>query len=622
MQLELADSRRKLQAAVQRLRRERFRPAPTLSVSQWADTYRMLPEGQAEPGKWRTSRVPYLREVMDTASDPDIERACVMKAAQVGYSEALLNVLGYFIDQDPAPMLLVQISVGEAAKFSKERVAPTIASTPRLRGKVAAPKSRDSNNTIESKGFAGGHLGIVGANAPSGLRSRPRRVILFDEVDGYPVSAGDEGDPIELAEKRASTFWNRYFLMGSTPDIEETSRIAKAWNESDQRHYLVPCPHCGHPQRLEWGRVKWDKAETEEGHRHLPETAAYECAKCEELIRERSKFQMLRDGEWVPDHPGRKIRGYHISGLLSPWVTWAELADEFLKAGRDPSRLQVFWNTRLGLPWSMSGDVLDEDRIMARAETYPTSPLPPEVVLLTAGVDVQADRLECEVVGWGVGEETWSVDYFVIEGDPTGPQVWQDLDGVLLRRWDRQSDMPPLGIAAAAVDSGFETQQVYRFCGPRMARRVWAVKGISGPRPILDKPKRRRGKVAVFPAGVDTAKMTLYSRLEIDEPGPGFCHFPKRPPYDAEWFRQLTSEVSKPGIDARTGLPTRQWFRRPNRRGEVLDCRVYAICAFEGLVAGGVRLEVLAEQAEPQDAAGTAQAQARPSRRAGWVSRY
>jgi phage terminase large subunit GpA-like protein len=592
----------------QRILRQRFRPPPRLSVSEWSDAHRILPETSAEPGRWRTSRAPYLREIMDSCSDHGVERVVFMKSSQVGYSEALLNILGYFVDQDPAPILVVQISIGEAAKFSKERVAPLIQDCPVLREKVVARKSRDSGNTIDAKKFRGGHLGIVGANAPSGLRARARRVILFDEVDGFPASAGEEGDPIELAEKRSTTFWNRLIVMGSTPTIKDLSRIEAAFLESDQRYYLVPCPDCGHEQRLIWERVVWEKEELPEGgKRHRPETAAYCCEACGSLIRERSKPRMLRDGRWVATEES-EIRGYHISSLYSPWLTWAELAREFLKAVGSKERLQVFTNTRLGLPWDAAGEVFDDQELLRRREVYVSSPLPAGAVLLTAGVDVQADRLEVEVVGWGRSFESWSIEYRRIPGDPSGPGPWKLLDELMAETWKHPSGTL-LRISAMAVDSGYLTQQVYRYAKKRFAQRVWAVKGRAGEGlPIMGRPTaKNKAKVPLYPIGVDTAKGQLYRWLQVEpgepgEPNPGYCHFPSREPYDEEYFRQLTGEKLVTRVN-RVGRMKREWVRRPGRRVEALDVRVYAMAAAEGLVAAGVNLEKLADLMKVVEAA-------------------
>lgn len=585
--------------------RDHLKPAPRLTVSEWADRFRILPETSAEPGPWRTDRTPYLRGIMDGVCQPEVERVSWRKPAQVGGSEAILNVLGYFMDQDPAPILLVQISDITAAKFSKERVAPLIADTPALARKISPAGVRDSDNTIESKVFPGGHLGIVGATAPSKLRSRPRRVLLFDEVDGYPASAGSEGDPIELARKRQTTYWNRVELAVSTPTLQDLSRIEDLEAEADElRRYHVPCPHCGELQVLTWERLVWDKS-VEAGEKvHHPETARYECGECGEAIHEHHKARMLRDEEaggrarWVADEPHAAPRriAFHLNALYSPWLQWSELAREWIDAQGNPQKLQVFVNTRLAETWDETGQTVDETGLMARREDYPEEPLPEGVVLLTAGVDVQADRLEMEVVGWGPGEQSWSIDYLRLPGDPTGHAVWQLLDEVIQRAWSHPAG-PRLRILATCVDSGYLTQQVQRYAKDRLAWRVWAVKGMDGfGRPIMDRPSRKtRRKVPLYPVGVDNAKRVLYAQLAIDDPGPGYCHFPARAPYDEEFFRQLTAEKVVRRQTRGNRLEPR-WVRRPGRRAEVLDCRVYAMAAKEGLLAAGLRLDALGKE--------------------------
>lgn len=585
-----------------------FRPPPTLTVSEWADRNRILPPTSAEPGRWRTDRAPYLRGIMDACSDPKVERVVVMKAAQVGYSEALLNVLGYYIDQDPSPILLVQISTGEAAKFSKERIQPMVDECPVLRGKVAEQRSRDSSNTIEAKEFPGGHLGIVGANAPSGLRMRARRIVLFDEVDGYPPSAGQEGDPIELARKRQSTFWNRLELTGSTPTIADLSRIEREVRECHVlMRYHVPCPHCGEMQPLEWGGkdvdhgLKWAT-----GPHGQARDVAYLCRGCHVLIDERFKARMIASDNWQPEYgdvpnvragerepyPNPTRIAFHLPALVSPWVPWPALVQEWLDAQGHPGKLQVFVNTRLGEVSSAGGTTVEADPLHARREEYPVDPVPEGVVLVTTGVDVQGDRLEVEFVGWGVGDESWSLDYLRVPGDPSTEQLWKDLDERVIRRTFRHPTGISLPVRATAIDSGYMTQQVYRFVKDRQFQNVWAVKGIDGPgRPIMGRPtNRNRLKVPLYPVGTDAAKSVIYGRLSITDVGPGYCHFPKREPYDDEYFRQLTSERAILRQSA-NGYHKRVWVRRHGRRAEGLDARVYATAALEGLVAAGVRLE-------------------------------
>lgn len=601
--------------------RERLKPRSRLTVSEWADLYRVLPPTSAEPGRWRTNRTPYLRAIMDACSDPTVERVVFKKPAQVGGSEAENNVLGYYIDQDPAPILFVQISVLEAKKYSKERIAPMIEESPALRRKVTAAKSRDSDNTIDSKSFPGGHLGIVGANAPSGLRSRPRRIRLYDEVDGYPPSAGEEGDPIELGEKRGTTFWNGLAMLCSTPTVAGLSRIDAAIDECDEVFaYFVPCPHCGHHQRLVWENLRWEKSLGSEGESvHHPETACYVCEKCGVAIEDRYRTRMIRDeaaggtAHWklvrrnekaTKGRRGRWLGFDELNALYSPWTPWSLLADEWLKAQGRPRLLQVFVNTRLNQVWDAAGATVETDALLARREEYEASPLPAGVLVITAGVDVQADRLEVEIVGWGVGLESWSLNYLRIPGDPTNPETWKMLDHALEATFEHPCGRR-LRIAATCVDAKYTTQVVLKYCKARVNARVWPIHGVDGMgRPVIGTPTaKNKQRVANYPVGVDTAKVEFYKRLAIElpndwngtDPVPGYCHYPNRHPYNKVFFDGVTAEKLREAPTRRGHLKL-EWVVRPGRRNEPLDVRVYATAGVEGLIQAGLDLERIAAE--------------------------
>jgi phage terminase large subunit GpA-like protein len=570
-----------------RLLRERLKPPPQLSVSEWADLHRYLPSTSAEPGRWRTDRTPYLREIMDAFSDPMVERVVFMKAAQIGGSEALMNVLAYFIDQDPAPVLFVCISDGEAAKFSKERVAPMIRDTPVLEALIAPVKSRNSSNTIEAKEFPGGHLGIVGATAPSKLRARPRRVVLFDEVDGYPSSAGAEGDPIELGVKRTSTYWNRKIGMISTPTVKGVSRIENAFEESDQRQYLVPCPHCDSFQQLQWEQLKWEK---DPQGRHLPESARYECSSCGERIGEKHKQRMLTRGRWEAQNPESSIAGFHLSALYSPWFPWAELVREFLSAKNHREKLRVFVNTRLAETYEERGDAPEWERLYARRESFPIGTCPEGVEFLTAGVDVQLDRIEASVWGWGYDRESWLVDHLVIGGDTSYPDTWDELTEVLHRTWPAANgeDLP---LARMAVDTGYNQQAAVAWARKVGDGRIMLVKGdhwknwttiIGSPTKSDVTVRGRKTGLLLWPVGGALIKQETYGFLRLPHPidgdpfPPGYIHLPM---VDDEFCRGLVSEDLVTGEDKK-GFPRQEWVKN-RRRNEPLDCRVYARAAAE-----------------------------------------
>jgi phage terminase large subunit GpA-like protein len=562
-----------------------LKPPPKLTVSEWADAYRVLSsEAAAEPGKWSTSRAEYQRGMMDAVSDPSIETIVLMTCAQVGKTELINNVVGYHIHQDPAPMLVVQPTLEMAQTWSKDRLSPCLRDTPVLAGKVKDPRSRDSGNTTLHKSFAGGHVTACGANSPSSLASRPCRIILCDEVDRYPLSAGTEGDPVSLAKKRSSTFWNRKIILVSTPTEKGASRIEQAYDESDQRKYFVQCPDCDEYQVLKWSQVKWEDQN--------PYSARYTCECCGTLWDDTARFRAIRYGEWraTSDAKG-KIAGFHLNGLYSPWTPLYEAVSDFMSSKRDPMRLKTWVNTFLGETWEEQGDRIDEFDLIERCENWGND-LPEDVLLLTAGVDVQDNRLEIEIVGWGRGEESWSISYQTIYGDPSTSELWARLDTVLQEKFTH----PTLGemiVRGACVDSGGHyTQQVYNYARLRAGRRVFAIKGIGGEgKPVAGRPtKNNIGKINLFPVGVDTAKEIVYARLKMKEEGDGYCHFPIG--RDEEYFRMLTAE--KKVTKYFKGRPRMEW-QKIRTRNEALDCRVYATAALAILNAN---LQTLYQQAQ------------------------
>lgn len=491
-----------------------------------------------------------------------------MCGAQLGKSEMLLNTIGYHMAHDPAPILMMQPTVDMAQAFSKDRVtAGLLRSTPCLRDKVKDSKAKDANNTTLHKVFPGGALSLVGANSPSSLASRPIRVVLCDEVDRYPPSAGEEGDPISLAKRRAATFWNRKIISVSTPTNRGASRIEDAYNESDMRKFLVPCHDCGHEQEMVWANVQW--------HDDNPKTATYVCPECGSAWGDGERRRAVSKGQWVASKPFNGVAGFHLNALYSPWSVLTDAVEEFLAAKRDPMRLKTFINTFLGETWEDQGEGVDDYAVAQRREEY--DGIPEDVVLLTAGVDVQDDRLEVEVLGWGAGEESWQIDYHVLFGDPSSPRLWAQLDEILLQTHEHPTGEPMI-IRATCVDSGgHHTRAVYNYAKTRAGHRVFAIKGVGGEgKPIIGRPSKNNiGKVPLYAIGVDTAKELHYARLKIEEPGHGYCHFPTK--RDDEYFRQLTAE--KQVIKYHKGYPSRTWIKT-RTRNEALDVRVYAIAAF------------------------------------------
>jgi phage terminase large subunit GpA-like protein len=462
------------------------------------------------------------------------------------------------------------------------RIDPAIENCPVLREKIKSPRSRDSGNTMLIKEFPGGILILTGANSPIGLRSMPVRYLFLDEVDGFPDEAGTEGDPVDLAVQRTATFNNRKIFMVSTPTIKDASRIEQAFLEGDQRYFHVPCPHCGHYQVLRWRNVIFDS-------KNLTE-AVYKCEKCEAIWHDYQKEEILKKGKWIATNPDGNpgVVSFHLSSLYSPhgWTSWTSIAREFLNSKDDPSRLQVWTNTKLAETWEdMAGQAIDPTSLMVRREKWGPE-LPKQVVILTCGVDVQDNRLELEIVGWGRGEESWSIDYHVLYGDPSTPELWAQLDEVLSRKYPHSKDVPDLPIAATCIDSGGHyTDYVINYCHARRLHGVFAIKGIGGiGKPIwpATASKSYTTKKPVYLIGVNDAKDILMRRLHLeDSSGAGVWHFPID--RENEWFEQITNEVAVKKLSK--GRLIREWTPRKNGvRTEGLDCRVYAYAALRGLV--------------------------------------
>ncbi|MFN4126171.1 phage terminase large subunit family protein [Pannonibacter indicus] len=577
--------------------RRGIRPEPPITVSEWADKHRVLPTTSAEPGRWRTSRTPYLRAVMDalSASSP-FERVVLMKGAQTGGTEAGLNWLGYIIQNAPGIVMMVQPSLDMVRRNTTVRIDPLIEATPALRELVAPPRSRDAGNSLFRKSFPGGQLVMTGANSPVGLRSTPVRYLFLDEVDGYPGDADGEGDPVDLAIQRTATFrGRRKIYMVSTPTLKGYSRIEAAFAESDQRYFHVPCLACGDMAPITWARIRWP-----EGRRA---DAWLVCEACGGVHHEHDKPRLLEAGEWRATAPGDgRTAGFHLSALYSPWETWAEIAIEHGRVMKDPPRLQVWVNTKLGESWEdQAGDTVPADPLMARREDWGED-LPAGVAVLTAGVDVQGDRIEVQVVGWGRDEEAWVIDYRVLWGDPSGPRLWSDLDHYLRTTFVHPHAVPDLPVRAVCVDTGGNhTKMAYEFCRTRLARRVWAIKGRGGAGvPVWPRRPTRsnKGKIPLFIVGVDAVKDAVYARLKLAEPGPGAIHFPRR--LDTDYFRQLTAERVVTRFER--GRPIRSWQpKRDGERNEALDTFVYALAALHGLISMGLRLN---EEADAVTAAG------------------
>lgn len=545
-------------------------PPSELTVSEWADLHRRLSrESAAEAGQWRTSRTPYLREIMDAINDPYTEDITIMASSQVGKSEILLNTLGYYIDYDPSPILMIQPTEDKARDFSKERIAPMIRDTPRLRDRVGNAKTRDSSNTILYKSFPGGFVALGGANSPAGLAARPIRIVLADEIDRFPVSAGNEGDPLDLAIKRTTAFYNRKKIKVSTPTVKGASRIEKEFELSTQEYYNLPCPRCEALQPLRWSQIDF-------------ETESHRCKECGYLSTE---FEWKKqEGQWIATAESR-MRGFHLNELISPFRRWREIIKDFRDAKRKGTEaLKVFTNTSLGETWEEEGQELEEELLYNRREEYGCE-VPEDVKILTAAVDVQDDRFEIEVVGWGAGRESWGIEYHVLHGDLGSDRAWEDLDKYLTKTW-KKKDGKEFGIACTLIDSGGHfTQEVYRFVLPKEARRVYAIKGASTRKgeytPLIAGTSRPKPlKALLVTLGVNEGKSKVMSSLKVEDFGPNYCHFPsdKGKGYELEYFRTLTAERLETRYER--GIPYQVWAQK-RARNEGFDLRVYNTAAIE-----------------------------------------
>lgn len=596
-----------------------LRPPPKLTLSEWADAHFYLSaESAAEPGRWKT--LPYQRGVMDAITDPAVTRVSMIKSARVGFTKLVNAAIGYYIDSDPCPIMVVQPTVEDAEGYSKEEIAPMLRDCKVLAGRVS-DAAKTSEQTILHKVFPGGSLSMVGANSGRGFRRVSRRVVIFDEVDGYPPSAGSEGDQIKLGERRAEYYWNRKIIAGSTPLVAGASRIEAMFEAGDRRRYYVPCPHCGHMDFLRFSERDDDGEDG--GHvmrwpKDRPEEAHFICPRCGCVIEETSKRAMIEAGEWRAEGAFNGHASFHIWAAysLSPNATWGQLATEFIEAKSDTDKLKTFVNTVLGQTWKEKGEAPDYERLHNRRESYAIGTVPVEPVFLTCGVDVQKDRFVYEVVAWARNKESWSVDAGELHGDTALESTWLKLDELLARTYADGAGRE-WSIAMMAVDSGYNTQTVYGWCRQKPASRVMAIKGDASARMLVGSPSRvdvllngkklRRG-YKVWPVGVDIAKAELYGMLGLrrgdGEPPPGYCHFPE---YGEEFFKQITAEQLIETVNKKLRRKKYSWALLPNRENHHLDARVYARAAAS--VLGIDRMPKKAKGGEKKAASATPQTQ-------------
>lgn len=600
-----------------------WEPRRRLTVSEWADQNRVLTSvSSSEPGPWRTSRAEYQREIMDSIED--WEEVVIMASAQVGKTEFLMNVTGSYIAQDPCPIIHVLPKDDMVESYSKTRFTPMVNSTAALLEKVGVAKTRDSSNTISEKSFPGGYLAIVGANAPDNLASRPVQVVLCDEIDRFPVSSGNEGDPIALVTARTKTFKHkRRHLFVSTPVDKETSRINQLYENSTMEQWFLPCPHCNEMQPLRFKNgINYD-FHIEDGE-FIVTRAEHVCLYCGALGSE--KDWKRGEGAWVARKQHTTRRGFHINQLSSPWSDWKEIVKSFLVAKQEGvDKLKVFINTVLGEPWVTKKTGMDEKTLAARREEYKCD-VPEGVKIITAAVDTQDDRFEVEIIGWGAGKESWRIEYQRIYGDLNRPEVWQDLDRFLCRTW-MGANGREFRIVGAAMDSGGHfTKEVYEFTKAREYRRIFSIKGQGiNPKTAEHVPfisrhsKTQMNGALLIHLGVDDGKLKVHDSLKVEQQGPLYCHFPGEDKgYTEEYFLGLTAETQV--LTKREGVKYKTWTKIRDRN-EPFDLAVYNRAVVE-ILNPNLLLPVEQQPNGPKiDPDSSVRTQVRPRRRAGVASK-
>jgi len=600
-----------------------LRPEVMGTVSEWSDGHRVLTgEASAEPGPWRTSRTPYLREPMDcmSASSP-VRRVVLVFGSQMGKTEVVLNSIGCNIHWRPGPMLFVEPTIDLLKKVNRQRLDPLLSQTPALAARVKPARSRDSGNTIFTKSFPGGVLMLVGANSATGLQSSPIQYLYADEVSSYPLEADDKGDPLENAEARTANFPRRKVLITSTPGEAEACRVTKEFeSRSDQRRYHVPCPACGARQQLVWSQFKWEQPDAE---------VLYECAHCGERFEERHKARFLPEGVWVPGAPGDGITaGFHLPSWYAPlgWLSWAEIRDQFVRAQTDRLLLKGWINKRAAEPWrdAIENQFNAEGLAKRRQDTtagngYEVGSVPDGVLVMTAGVDVQGgggsvgERLVVTIWGWGRGEEGWHLGHFEIHGDPQADEVWEQLDRIRETRWKRD-DGRELVIAQGAIDDGgHATHKVREYSRTRSS---WVpVKGSSqkgkaiiGKGSAVDINRKNQAvqkrSVLLYPIGTDTSIAHLQGRLRNETPGPGYMHLGQAA--TDQFLAELFPWKRKP--KQVKGFTQYEWILPQGEHDEGGDCTRYAYAALQ-LLARRYNRATMWDQLEATLASGGMQRQ-------------
>lgn len=556
------------------------KPAP---LSVWADAHRVIGDGAGpEPGRWRTERTPYMRAIMDAVTDPAVREVVMCTGVQLGKTELLLNTICYYTLHEPSPILLVEPSEELARDIGSDRIDTMIKASPELRplfGFTEDLKIKSGQLNLAMKRFPGGYIKLASAASPTDLKSRPIRVILCDEVDTFP--ARSDGNAVDMAIARASNFCDRKVLLTSTPGTLANSEIWRRYGHCAQYEYHIPCPHCGAPSAWSWGMVKWDAGADGAGD---PQTARMECPACGGVIRDGgpAPYPLLMSGRWelLQGDPSCGRLGFHLPGLYSPWMSLSGMVNEWLSANRarDIDRLRTFIQDRLAEPWDERPPSWRERESERTADRFEAEPDHTALRFLTAGVDVQRDRVEISVWGFGANMESWAVSHTVFTGDPLSAELWLKVREFLLAPV-KTRDGREGAIYAACIDSGdgYSTQTVYRFCAPLEKRRIVAVKGVGGDRvPLVSPPTRTAFHSPLYRLGVDRLKQVIYDRLNIGVIGPGYIHIPRE--LSDEFWAQLTAESPETVVEH--GKQVTRW-KQHRPRNEALDCAVYALAAYE-----------------------------------------
>jgi phage terminase large subunit GpA-like protein len=583
-------------------------PIEIEDLDDWSDKYRELPtETSAEHGQWSTDRFPFLRRIMKCLSPSSIAKEIVsIKGSQLGFTEICLCWILYISKMNPGPSMYVQKTGDAAQDFSKQKLKPSIEICPAVADTLGDDKAKSLSNTWDNKGFPGGYVVLGGANSGPFLRSKSIRDAMLDEEDSYDANIDSEGSPVGMVRKRQQTFEDRKMYRLSTPKIKETSTIEPAYLRGSQEKYYLPCPRCGALFVLTWNLIKWN--DERENDTNLPTDIWCECPHCAGRIDEHEKTWMLAKGAWMSEKGSEgepyevgdvEFPSFHISSLYSPYgfYMWRDAVKEWLEWEEtgDVALLQVFINQTLGESFSLIGHEISYSYLFNRREVY--SPdrdydIPSGGLVVTAGTDVQKDRIECEVVAWGMFDENWSLDYVVFYGDTSDlgdreglnsqgkPTVWRLLDEFLMKKYRHESGHP-MGIECVTVDANYMSEPANIFCRVREDRRIFPLKGKYGwGEGYYRRPKKRheRYRTWSFLAFVDELKSKTYSMLRVEEPGPGYCHFPKRETYSEEHFKNMTSESLKTKIVS--GKKRLGWELPAGARNEQLDCRNYAYTAY------------------------------------------